>query len=292
LVWHLICIVKRQAKIKGGVIFMPDLIYEQKGPLCYLTLNRPESRNAFSCEMLTLWREGLLKAQADPEIRVIVVTGRGKSFSAGGDVKSMANGEGFLSGYFPGVQEPALAVKKSLGEVVHGVARALQQVDKPVIAAVNGAAAGAGMDMALMCDLRIAAEEAIFAESYVKLGLVPGDGGAYLLPRLVGVPKALELLWTGKALTALEAKDLGLVNRVVPQESFQREVEEFARELAQGPPLAMAMIKRAVYQGLTSDFLSSLDYISSQMSLAVQTRDHKEGLDAFLTKRRPIFEGH
>lgn len=163
----------------------------------------------------------------------------------------------------------------------------LEDTDKPVIASINGPAMGAGLDMALMCDLRIASDKAKFAESYVRIGLIPGDGGAFFLPRLVGLSKALEMLWTGDTLDAEEALRIGLVNKVVPAEKLDEATKEMACRLAEGPQIAITMIKRLVYQGLKSDLRSSLDLSSSNMGIVTSTKDYQAALSSFFTKKNP-----
>jgi enoyl-CoA hydratase/carnithine racemase len=228
------------------------MLYEVSGNVVILTLNRPEVRNAFSAEMIRLWREYLQKAQEDTTARVIVVTGKGDNFC---------------------------------------IALTLEDMDKPVIAAINGAAMGAGLDMALMCDLRICSDRAKLGESYILMGVAPGDGGAYYLPRLVGTAKALELCLTGDVVTAQEAAAMGMVNRVVPHEQLMEETMKLAAKIAAKPPLAIRMIKRAVYQGLTSTLRAHLDCISSHLAILSETKDHREAARAFLEKRKPVFEG-
>jgi len=171
-----------------------------------LTLNRPDQHNAFNDEMIALWTRALEECLVNDDVRCVVVTGAGKTFCSGGDLQELRGDIG----------NAASTQKAKLWEGIHGVAKALHRLDKPVIAAVNGAATGAGMDMALWCDLRFAADSARFAETYVKVGLVPGDGGAWLLPRLIGTSRALELLLTGDFISAERALELGLVNRVYP----------------------------------------------------------------------------
>ncbi len=256
------------------------VLYEVKGHVGIITLNRPEAKNAFSPEMISLWREYLEEAKGDEAVRVIVVTGKGGTFCSGGDIRDMA--EGRLKSW---------DMKRFLWDGVHRIVLTLEDLDKPVIAAVNGAAMGAGMDMAIMCDLRVASDRAKLAESYIMMGLVPGDGGAYFLPRLVGVSKALELLLTGTVLTAQDALGAGIVNRVVPHDSLMGETLKLAESIAAKPPLAIRMMKRAVYQGLTSTLRGHLDYISSQLSLLSETEDHVEAAKAFLEKRKPVFRG-
>lgn len=259
----------------------PHILYKTEGHTGVITLNRPEAKNAFSPEMIHAWRELLEEAKKDDRVRVIVVTGKGDTFCSGGDIRDMV--EGKLRSW---------DMKNFLWEGVHRIILTLEDMDKPVIAAINGAAMGAGLDMAIMCDLRICSDRAKLAESYILMGLVPGDGGAFFLPRLVGLAKALELFLTGDVLTPLEALNIGLVNRVVPHDKLLEETMILAEKIGSRPPLAVRMMKRAVYQALTSDLRSHLDYISSHISLLSETEDHKEAARAFLEKRKPVFSGH
>lgn len=259
---------------------MPHMLYETKGKVAILTINRPESRNAFSPEMIRLWREYLEEAKKDDSVSVVIVTGAGDTFCSGGDIRDMA--EGKLQSW---------DMKKFLWEGVHRVILTLEDLDKPVIAAINGAAMGAGMDMAIMCDLRVASDKARLGESYIQMGLCPGDGGAWFLPRLIGVSKALELFLTADILDAGQSLDLGIVNHVVPHAKLMEETLKLAGKIAAKPPLAIRMMKRAVYQGTTATLRAHLDYISSQLSLLSETEDHVEAAKAFLEKRKPVFKG-
>jgi len=182
-------------------------------------------------------------------------------------------------------------MKKFLWEGVHRIIFALEDLDKPIIAAINGAAMGAGLDMAIMCDLRVCSDRAKLSESYILMGLAPGDGGAYFLPRLIGIGKALELLLTGDVLSPQEALEIRLVNRVVPHNRLMEEAIILAEKIASKPPLAIRMMKRAVYQAQTSTLRAHLDYISSQLALLSETQDHQEAARSFLEKRKPIFVG-
>lgn len=257
-----------------------DLIYRTDGNVASIILNRPEAKNAFSGAMIDLWREALETARADSSVRVVTLTGNGDTFCSGGNIRDMA--EGKLVSW---------DMKNFLWEGVHRIVLAMEDLDKPVIAAINGAAMGAGLDMALMCDMRLCSDRARLGESYILMGLVPGDGGAFFLPRLVGVAKAMELLLTGEAITPEEALRIGLVNRVVPHESLLEEATKLARKIAAMPPQAVRMMKRAVYQSLGSPLRTHLDYISSQLSLLSETEDHREAARSFLEKRKPVFSG-
>src|SRR5256886_3592300 len=183
---------------------MSELLYEVKDKIATITLNRPDKLNAFTAGMIDAWAKSLGEAQADDSVNVVVVTGAGRAFCSGGDVGRMRQGE-----------PSALDGKNSLWEGVHRVPKALEAMDKPVIATVNGLAGGAGMGMSGICDLRIAAESARFSTGYVRVGLVPGDGDTFFLPRLVGPARALELLWTADFIEAPEAHRLGIVQRLV-----------------------------------------------------------------------------
>jgi len=257
-----------------------ELLYDVKDKVATLTLNRPDKMNAFTGPMIDRWAWALNEAQHDPDVNVVVVTGSGKAFCAGGDVARMAQGE-----------PTALDGKNGLWEGIHRVPKTLEQMDKPVIAMINGVAVGAGMGMSVMCDLRIAADTARFSTGYVRVGLVPGDGDTYFLPRLVGTAKALELLWTADFIEAPKALELGIVNRVVLAEKLAEETYALARQIADGPQIPIRMIKRLVYQSMRLDLRTHLDLVSSHMGLVRQTADHKEGVQAFKDKRPPKFTG-
>jgi enoyl-CoA hydratase/carnithine racemase len=259
---------------------MTDLEYTVKDGIGTILLNRPEMKNAFTFEMIDRWAESLRSARTDPEVRVVVVTGAGDAFCSGVDLDEFTNA---ASGPFQ--------LKSLLTERIHRVAYALEDLDKPVIAAVNGTAVGAGMDMALMCDIRLLASSARMSEGYIRVGLVPGDGGCYYLPRLVGMAKALELLWTGDFLDAEEALRLGVANHVYPDEDFAGAWTAFARRIAEQPPINVQMIKRAAYQSARSDVRTALDLISSHMAVVHSTRDSAEAMAAFRGRRAPRFEG-
>jgi len=259
---------------------MADLEYDVDRGVGTIRLNRPERKNAFTVAMIDEWARLLVAARTAADVSVIVVTGAPGAFCAGVD----------LSGF--GGERTPLDQKTVLTDRIHRVALALEDLDKPVIAAVNGVAVGAGMDMALMCDIRLAARSARFSEGYVRVGLVPGDGGCYFLPRLVGVAKALELLWTGDFVDSAEALRLGIVSHVYEDESFAEQALAFARRLAAGPPVNIRMIKRATYQSSRTDLRTALDLISSHMAVVRSTHDSREAMRAFAEKRPPEFRGH
>lgn len=261
---------------------MADLEYTVENGVATILLNRPERKNAFTMAMIEAWAGHLVAARTDDDVRVVVVTGAPGAFCSGVDLGSLDRR----------VEPTPLERKRTLTDRIHRVAYALEDLDKPVIAAVNGPAVGAGLDMALMCDLRFMARGARVAEGYIKVGLLPGDGGAYYLPRLVGMSKALELLWTGDFVDAEEALRLGLVNRVYDDDRLMEETYAFAARLAASPPVNIAMIKRAVHQSAISDLRTALDLISSHMAVVQSTADSKEALRAFFEKRPGTYVGH
>ena len=259
---------------------MADLEYTVKDGIGTILLNRPQVKNAFTYAMIDEWARALRSARTDPGVRVVVVTGAGDAFCSGVDL-----------GEFTGDATDPLAVKSVLHDRIHRVAYALEDLDKPVIAAVNGTAVGAGLDMALMCDIRLLASSARMSEGYIKVGLVPGDGGCYFLPRLVGMAKALELLWTGDFVDAQEALRLGIASYVYEDADFAASWREFACRIAAQPPLNVQLIKRAAYQSARADLRTALDLISSHMAVVRGTRDSAEAMAAFRERRAPRFEG-
>lgn len=263
---------------------MSDLEYAVQDGVATARLNRPEKKNALSDEILRGLERALREAQDDPAVRVFIITGAGDAFCSGGDL-------GRRSKEADGAPPTPLQRKTRLQQVTHRVALAAEAFDKPLIAAVNGAAAGAGMDLALMCDLRFAARSARFAEAYIRVGLLPGNGGCYFLPRVVGTANALELLWTGDFIDAGEAHRIGLVNRVCDDDQLMAETLAFAARLADGPPIQQRLIKQLVYQSLRADLRTSLELVSSHMAVVQSTDDYREAIQAYQEKRKPKFEG-
>lgn len=255
------------------------VLYAVEDHICTITLNDPDTKNAFSPELLRGCRAAFERAALDKSVRVIVFTGAGAAFSAGGNVSNM------------GRQFTPIERKNHLWDVMQAIPRVVENIDHPIIAMVNGDAVGGGMDMALMCDMRIASEKARFSEAYVRLGLVPGDGGAYYLPRLTGMAKALELLLTGDFIDAAEAARIGLVNRTVPHEKLADETYALARRIASRPPLAVRLTKRLAHAGVRAGLGAALDAAGSNVVIVQQSADHKEAVQAFREKRPGIFTG-
>ncbi len=253
----------------------PILLEKHPDGVAVLTLNRPDKLNAINQPMIEQWSAHLCDLFNASDVHVVVITGAGRAFCAGGDAEELLHAQTLDS----------LGKKNLLWEQVHRIAIAIDRSDKPVIAAVNGTARGAGCDMALMCDMRIAASSATFAESYIHMGLIAGDGGAYYLPRLVGVARALELFWTGRVVPSDEAERIGLVNRVVPDAEFRNAVMDVARQIAKQPPDAVRFFKRAVYQSQTQSLVAHLDMISSHMAVLFGTADFRDRVDAFMRRK-------
>jgi enoyl-CoA hydratase/carnithine racemase len=258
-----------------------ELRFEIDDRVATITLNRPEQLNAFHNGMLADWASALVECQANDAVGAVVLTGAGRAFCAGGDIRTL--------GVYG--DNAALEIGDYLRTHVHPVARAVVALQKPYLCAVNGPATGAGMDMALMADIRWAGTRARFGETYIKLGLIPGDGGAWLLPRLIGQSRALEMLWTGDLIDAAEAERLGIVTKVIADETLVDEVHAFAHRLATGPAVAIRMMKQVVRQSQHTDLLGALDLVTGPMGVAANTADHAEACAAFLEKRPANFIG-
>ena len=260
---------------------MADLIYEVKGHLARITMNRPEHLNCFSEEMIHLWTKALEDVRDREDIYAVLLSGNGKSFCAGGDVKAMAAGDGFFESH-DDISSTALARKNSLWKGIQRIPLILEEIDKPVVAKIHGAAVGAGLDMALMCDVRIAPESATMSESYFNAGIVPGDGGAYFLPRIIGRDKALDMFWTTKVLKGAEAERIGLVTHVVPDDELDDYVEAYMQKLLEAPQTAMRLTKRAIYQSEQITLRSSLDMVSSFMGIVTELVDYRTRTSALV----------
>jgi 2-(1,2-epoxy-1,2-dihydrophenyl)acetyl-CoA isomerase len=257
-----------------------NLKFEIADRVATITLDRPERMNAFTFEMIDAWVEAIGECRRSDAVRVLIVTGAGAAFCSGGDIVEMRER----------LKNPPAVRKNELYGRIQRIPLSLEDFDKPVLVAVNGVATGAGMDLALMGDIRYAAQSARFAETYVKVGLVPGAGGAHFLPRLVGTAKALELFWTAEFVSAEEAERIGLVNKVLPDAELLPHVRQVAERIAQAPALSVRMIKRAVLQGMRNDLRTNLDLISSHYGIVTASRWSGEAVEAFIEKRKPVFE--
>ncbi|HEY0418625.1 MAG TPA: crotonase/enoyl-CoA hydratase family protein [Acetobacteraceae bacterium] len=250
-----------------------------------ITLNQPEQRNPISeMDMIDALVGTLGRIDADPAVRVAILTGAGTAFSSGGNLKRMAEA----------AAERARAPVETRSYYKQGIQRiplAFEALDVPIIAAVNGPAIGAGCDLACMCDIRIASESARFAESFVKVGIVPGDGGAWLLPRVVGYSKAAEMAFTGDMLNAAEALACGLVSRVVPDAELLDAARALAGRIAANPPHAVRLTKRLMREGRHTRLDTLLEMSSVMQSLVHATGDHREAVTAFVERRTPRFTG-
>jgi len=258
------------------------LLYEVKDAIATLTLNRPERLNALGGTLRDDLYAAVLRASQDADVRVIVVTGAGKGFCAGGDVKAMNDVK-------EGRAERPLIDK--VAPLRDRVLLAMRDAPQPVIAAVNGAAAGAGMNLALGCDIRLASTAAKFTQAFVKRGLHPDWGGTYFLPRLVGMAKACELIFTGDIIDAGEALRLGLVSAIYAPEELLPATYELARKIATGPPIAIRLAKRALYHSQDVDLRAALEFETFAQNIASETEDAREGIRAFVEKRPAAFKG-
>jgi enoyl-CoA hydratase/carnithine racemase len=261
-----------------------DLRYEKDGSIVTITLDRPESRNAYSEGMLDSFERAFDEADVDPEVRAVILTGAGATFSAGGDVKRMRERSGMFAG-------GPIELRSRYLAGIHRVPRRLARFEKPLLAAINGPAIGAGLDLACMCDLRIAAQGARLGSTFVKLGLIPGDGGAYVVARVVGFPRALELMLTGRLVDAQEAERIGLVNAVVSRERLLEAVREKALEIAENAPLAVRLTKAACYQSWNLGLDAALNLAATYQGMVQNTPDHDEGVTAMVEQRKPEFRG-
>ena len=258
--------------------------YDKSDGLATITLNRPERMNAFTPRMLDEWLAALQDAHTDPDVRVVILTGTGRGFCTGADVSG---------GAAASLMERGLSLVENrnfLRDSVQRIPRLVSLLEKPYIAAVNGAAVGAGMDMASMCDIRFAADSARFGMTYVRMGLVPGDGGAYFLPRIVGTARALDLIWSGRLFDAKEALEMGYVSAVVPADELMDYTRAYAAKLAKGPAIAIQQSKRLVYRSAHLPLDAALDLAQQAMFISQSSEDAREGPRAFMDKREPEFK--
>lgn len=261
-----------------------DLNYRVEAPLAFITLNRPDARNAYSEAMAESLIAALDAAASDDAVRVLVITGAGAAFSAGGDLKRMRDRAGMFDGDSATLRDRYIAL-------IQRIPRRLALFDKPVIAAINGAAMGAGLDLACMCDIRVAAEGATLGSTFVQVGLIPGDGGAFILGRTVGFPRALEMIMTARVVDAAEAERMGLVHAVVPPDRLLDEARNRAERLAFLPPVAVRLAKRAAYRAWEGGLEAALELAATYQGIAQRTDDHIEAVAAMLERRPGVFQG-
>jgi enoyl-CoA hydratase/carnithine racemase len=256
------------------------LFHKEEG-IGTVTLNRPDSMNALGGGMRQEILAAVETAVADPEVKVIVITGAGKAFCAGGDVKE------FVSGSTRGEANLSIDQRPTRDKVV----LLIQQTGKPVIASVNGVAAGGGCNLALACDMRIASDRARFGETFVRRGVHPDWGGCWFLPRLVGYARAAELIFSGEVIDAQEALRIGLVNKVVPHEELPKATREFARKFMKSAPIPVALAKKALQDYSRIDLVQALDHERLAQSICWNSEDRQEGMKSFVEKRDPVFRG-
>jgi len=253
------------------------LLVDQQDNILIIRLNVPEKRNALILEMRHELLQVLEKAEEDENIRCIVLTGEGKAFSAGGDLSSLK-------------ELKPLEGRKRL-QASHPLIMKLLEIEKPIIAAVNGPAAGAGFSLVLLCDLIIASDQAFFVQSFVNVGLIPDFAAMHFLPKLVGLHKAKELMFLGERISAEEAKEIGIVNRVVPADLLMDETLKLAKKLTEKAPISIGMTKKIIHQHLNRDVKALLELEAQGQEICFQTEDFQEGARAFFEKRQPRFQG-
>ncbi|MGB7373040.1 crotonase/enoyl-CoA hydratase family protein [Pontixanthobacter sp.] len=264
---------------------MPLLSITHSGHATTITLDRPDSMNALGIDGDGAEFEAACHAvNADPNVRCVILTGAGRAFSAGGDVKAMKERTGNFGG-------APIDVANGYRTNIHRILRSLYALQVPVIAAVNGPAIGLGCDLACLADIRIASDRAKFGVTFLKLGIIPGDGGAWILPRIIGEARAAELLYTGDVIDAATAEKWGLVSRVVPADNLMHDAAAMAGKIAAMPPHALRQTKNLLRQGRSMSYDSALELAANTQALMHHTRDHVEGIDALLEKRPAIFTG-
>lgn len=257
---------------------MDSVLYEVKKQVAFLTLNRPEKYNAFNREMALALQAKLEEAEKDENVRCVVISGTGKAFSSGQDLTEIKDPTG------PEMQ-------RILPEQLNPIVTKLRTIQKPVLAVVNGIAAGAAANIALCCDIVIAAESAIFIQAFTKIGLIPDSGGTYILPRLVGLQKATALMMLADNVSAKEAAEMGMIYKSFPDENLVAEAGKIAERLSTLPTKALVFTRMALDEAMHSDFEQQLANEAAWQAKAAKTKDFSEGVTAFLQKRAPVFEG-
>jgi enoyl-CoA hydratase/carnithine racemase len=264
---------------------MTALLFEKSSMIVTLTINRPDSRNPLGEEGDgELFADAASRINADRDIRCVILTAAGKAFSAGGNLKAMREKSGTFAG-------PGVLIREHYRSNIHRMVRALWSIEVPMICAVNGPAIGLGNDVACLADLRIAADTAVFGASFLKIGLVPGDGGAWILPRIIGMARAAELFFTADTIDAATALEWGLVSRVVPAVELMSEARALADRICRQPPDMLRLTKKLMREGENSSFETLMEMSAAFQSLAHMTADHREAVEAFFEKRPPEFKG-
>lgn len=258
------------------------VLVDKRNWVATITMNRPDRRNAMTTTMLVELARAFRQLGADPEVRVIILTGAGDAFSVGADVQE------FSQGLSAGDERPPSQTAQ-WGPIAE-VPLAMREVSKPIIARINGVAAGGGMTITLHCDMRVASEGARFGAVFVRMGVIPEFGSTYMLPRIVGIAKACELVFTARVIDAAEAKEIDLVDHVVPAERLEEKTWEMAAAMAKLQPFAVQMAKRGLYQGLDTDIRTQLQFEVTGLGMCFRSADHAEAVRAFLEKREPKFE--
>ncbi|USK61706.1 enoyl-CoA hydratase/isomerase family protein [Peribacillus asahii] len=257
-----------------------NMIYENidvtiENGICTVKLNRPEVRNALVLEMRQEIKDVFTAVKQNDEVKVIILTGEGKAFSAGGDLSALK-------------EVDAVSGRKRL-QAGHEMIHSIVNLEKPVIAAINGVAAGAGVSLAVACDIIIASRSAAFIQSFAKVGLIPDLGAIHFLPKLIGRHRALELMFLGEKVSAEQAQNIGMINRVVEDEQLMDEVYRLALQLAEGPDMALGFMKKLVNRSVLADLDETLELEGFAQAMCFESKDFKEGVQAFFEKRKPVF---
>lgn len=258
------------------------ILYDVTDHIATITLNRPDRYNALTPTLRQELLDAIEHSNNEADVRAVVITGAGKGFCSGGDMKENANAKSI---------DDVNPLSNKLEPIRDKIILAMRGSNKPYIAAVNGAAAGGGMGIALACDIRIAATKAKFGQTFSRRGLHPDWGGTYFLPRLVGTAKACELIWSGRMIGAQEALDLGIISQLTEPDDLIPTALEMARGFAAGPPVSIRLSKRAIYRGMEAELRDALEFETYAQNVCLSTEDVKEGITAFLEKREPKFSG-